>query len=151
MSEKFLFYGHARKKQGWMFSNFSSHPVIAYDVEWPTSEHLFQALKFQPTDEEYYIEISKAASPMIAKRMGQTRNHPLRSDWEDIKDEVMYLCVHNKVVQNSDVRKALLDTEDMELVENSPRDYYWGCGASGTGRNQLGKTLMVIRDTLIRL
>jgi hypothetical protein len=34
------------------------------------------------------------------------------------------------------------------LDENAPGDYYWGCGKDGTGRNQLGLTLMQVRDIL---
>lgn len=43
---------------------------------------------------------------------------------------------------------TLLGTGDKEIVENAPFDYYWGCGKSGTGQNQLGKTLMQVRDQL---
>jgi len=65
--DKYLFYGHSKKKgvypQGWMFSNFSPHPVVAYGIKWPTSEHLFQALKFKGSDHEYFNEIAKAKDP----------------------------------------------------------------------------------------
>jgi hypothetical protein len=30
-------------------------------------------------------------------------------------------------------------------VENAPWDYYWGCGATGEGRNRLGEMLMELR------
>jgi predicted NAD-dependent protein-ADP-ribosyltransferase YbiA (DUF1768 family) len=36
------------------------------------------------------------------------------------------------------------------LIENSPTDYFWGCGANHTGENHLGKILMGVR-TEIRL
>ncbi|MEO6893291.1 MAG: NADAR domain-containing protein, partial [Ktedonobacteraceae bacterium] len=35
-----------------------------------------------------------------------------------------------------------------EVVEKAPRDYYWGCGADGTGQNKLGQTLMTVRALL---
>jgi N-glycosidase YbiA len=151
MSNKYLFYECSKKDgklpQGWMFSNFSPHPIAAYGIVWPTSEHLFQALKFKGTDDEYYLEISKISSPSIAKRMGRSRKHPLREDWEEIKDEVMYFVVHTKVEQYEIVRNELLnETRDMEIVENSPKDSYWGCGKDGKGHNQLGKIFMRIRD-----
>ena len=31
-------------------------------------------------------------------------------------------------------------------VENSPIDYYWGCGADGSGENRLGAILMEVRQ-----
>ena len=41
-----------------------------------------------------------------------------------------------------------LATGDEELVEDSPNDYYWGRGRSGTGKNMLGRILMEVRDEL---
>jgi predicted NAD-dependent protein-ADP-ribosyltransferase YbiA (DUF1768 family) len=43
---------------------------------------------------------------------------------------------------------VLLSTGETPIVENSPIDYYWGCGADGTGENRLGAILMDVRDTL---
>jgi hypothetical protein len=43
---------------------------------------------------------------------------------------------------------VLLGTGDEELVENAPGDYYWGCGADGSGRNMLGRILMEVRSGL---
>ena len=40
-TEKFKFYGHQKGEQGKCFSNFSAHPVRAYGLEFPTTEHLF--------------------------------------------------------------------------------------------------------------
>jgi len=150
--DKYLFYGHSKKKgvypQGWVFSNFSPHPVVAYGIKWPTSEHLFQALKFKGSDDEYFNEIAKAKTPAMAKRLGRSRKHPLRDDWEEVKDEVMYFIIHAKATQNSEVLDELLATGKREIVENSPSDAYWGCGKDGEGRNQLGKALMQVRDDL---
>jgi len=42
----------------------------------------------------------------------------------------------------------LLATEEELLVENAPRDYYWGCGADGSGQNKLGQVLMTVRALL---
>jgi predicted NAD-dependent protein-ADP-ribosyltransferase YbiA (DUF1768 family) len=41
-----------------------------------------------------------------------------------------------------------LATGDEEIIENSPIDSYWGCGADGQGKNMLGKILMETRDIL---
>lgn len=37
---------------------------------------------------------------------------------------------------------------DREIVEDSPIDSYWGCGADGLGKNMLGKLLMKLREEL---
>ena len=34
------------------------------------------------------------------------------------------------------------------LVENAPMDFYWGCGADGSGQNRLGDILMQVRAGL---
>ncbi len=44
----------------------------------------------------------------------------------------------------------LLDTGDAALIEASPYDHFWDCGASGTGLNMLGTILMETREALRR-
>lgn len=39
-------------------------------------------------------------------------------------------------------------TDDEELIENAPSDYYRGCGRTGTGKNKLGLILMEVRANL---
>ena len=51
------------------FSNFAPFPVEIDGKCWPTTEHYFQAQKFQGTDHEEAIRL--AASPSIAAKMGQ--------------------------------------------------------------------------------
>ena len=47
-----------------------------------------------------------------------------------------------------ELRERLLATGDEELVEDSPNDYYWGRGRSGTGKNTLGRILMEVREAV---
>ena len=126
--------------------NFSSHGFMFGDLYWPTAEHYFQSQKFVGT--EYEDRIRRARSPKEAKSLGQTRKLTLRTDWEDAKVDVMRRAVMAKFVAHDDLRAALLDTRDEELVEASPGDYFWGCGALGGGQNMLGKILMETRRTL---
>jgi hypothetical protein len=72
----------------------------------------------------------------------------MHEGWDTNKYSVMYECVLSKFLQNNDIRKELLATGDANLVEDSPVDYYWGCGVDGTGQNNLGKVLMQVRDLL---
>lgn len=80
--------------------------------------------------------------------MGRDRSHPLRSDWEQVKDEIMQQAVLRKFETHTDIREILLATGDELIVENSPIDYYWGCGKDGSGKNRLGEILMAVRDIL---
>lgn len=82
--------------------------------------------------------------------MGRRRSLPLRPDWEQIKDQVMLRGVLRKFETHADIRRVLLATEEDLLVENAPTDYYWGCGADGSGQNKLGQVLMTVRAVLRR-
>jgi len=54
-----------------------------------------------------------------------------------------------KFTSHAELRNALLDTGDQEILENAPTDYFWGCGQLGGGQNMLGKLLMETRSTLL--
>ena len=85
---------------------------------------------------------------MKAAQMGRQRTRPLRADWEKNKDDVMRRAVFAKFSQHADARAILLETGDAHIIENAPRDYYWGCGAKGTGQNKLGQILVEVREQL---
>ena len=139
------FYGAGGVPYG-CFSNFSPHGLELDGRWWPTSEHYFQAQKFGGTAHEEAIR--GASSPMIAARMGRSRERPLRPDWERVKDQVVRCGVQRKFETHADIRAVLLGTGDEPIVEEAPRDYYWGCGARGAGKNRLGEILMEVRDAL---
>ena len=115
------------------FSNFAHYAFSVDGVLWNTSEHYFQAHKFD--DENYFNKIRQVDSPMDAANLGRSRKVPLRSDWEEIK-------------QNIEIQEVLLNTGDDEIVEATTNDYYWGCGSDGSGKNMLGKILMETRELL---
>ncbi|NUM46303.1 MAG: NADAR family protein [Anaerolineales bacterium] len=128
------------------FSNFSTHGISLKGVWWPTTEHFFQAQKFAGTPHEEAIRLAK--TPKQAAEMGRDRRRPLRADWEQVKDDIMRAAVREKFRTHAGLREELLATGDAEIVENAPGDYYWGCGADGSGKNMLGKILMEIREEL---
>ena len=69
------------------FSNFAPYPIRLGGEIWPTSEHYFQAQKFE--DEGQREAVRKAKSQMTAARMGRDRKNKLRRDWESVKVSVM--------------------------------------------------------------
>jgi N-glycosidase YbiA len=128
------------------FSNFAAYPIELDGKRWPTSEHYFQAQKF---DDAAHIEkIRLTPSPMIAARLGRSRKVPIRRDWERVKDDVMRRAVLAKFTQHSELRETLLATGDARIVEHTTNDSYWGDGGDGSGRNMLGRILMEIREEL---
>jgi ribA/ribD-fused uncharacterized protein len=144
MGEPIKFY-HQNKPYGF-FSNFSEHPIHLKGKIWPTSEHYFQAQKF--TDTLHEEEVRLASSPMEAARIGRDRNHPLRPDWEEVKEDIMRQALLAKFTQHPDLKVKLLATGSAEIIEHTTNDSYWGDGGDGTGKNRLGKLLMEIREKI---
>lgn len=143
-SDAILFYSH-RDDYG-CFSNFYPSKITLKDRSWPTTEHYFQAMKFEGTPYEEIIR--KAKTPNKCALLGRSRKYPLREDWEDIKYEIMKEAVRAKFTQHSDLRDILLATNNRKLVEHTHRDSCWGDGGDGSGTNWLGKVLMEIREEL---
>jgi ribA/ribD-fused uncharacterized protein len=139
-------YFYTTTDQFGCFSNFSRHGFELEGIYWLTSEHYFQAQKFAGT--EHAAHIARAQTPKEAAKRGRDRSFPLRADWEEVKDEIMFRAVKRKFQAHADILATLLATGDEELVENAPGDFYWGCGADGTGKNMLGKILMNVRSEL---
>ena len=146
MSEKKVINFYSTREEYGCFSNFSAHRIFLKDKVWKTTEHYFQAQKFVGTP--YLEQIRSVNTPKDAANLGRKRTLPLRSDWEQVKDEIMLRAVLCKFQIHLDLREILLGTGYEQIVENAPADYYWGCGKDGTGKNQLGLTLMRVRDIL---
>lgn len=125
-------------------SNFSPHGFSLDENWWPTMEHYFQAMKF-PDSPEYQNKIRRARTPKEAKSLGRTREHPIRPDWNAVRDDVMRRAVSAKFAAHPELAAGLKATQNEELIENAPRDFYWGCGHTGSGKNRLGEILMETR------
>ena len=124
------------------FSNYFNYGVNIED----TNEHYFQAKKYEGTKFEEKIRLCK--SPTIAKKFGNRGGLPgviLRSDWEEVKDMVMYTCVKAKFDQSEECRRILMGTGLKSIIEHTKWDKYWGDGGDGSGKNHLGKILMFVR------
>ena len=129
-------------------SNFYPCRIVFFGKVWPSSEHLFQALK--TNDEASRRRIQCAPRPIQAKHLG--RHVKLRHDWEDIKDNVMRTVVQAKFQQNPNLMEKLLQTGKSVLVEgNDWHDNVWGnCTCPRCkdieGENRLGRALMDLRE-----
>ena len=130
-------------------SNFYACQTEYHNVKYPTSEHAYQAAKTNnPIQRE---AIKNADTPDDAKRLG--RRVEIKSNWDEIKDEVMYEIVLNKF-KNKRMQAKLLATENEQLVEgNYWHDNHFGscyckkCLQKPKG-NVLGKILMRVRKEL---
>ena len=140
-----IYFYKTRDKYGCL-SNFSRHGFQLENKWWPTSEHYFQAKKFEGT--EFEEAVRQCSTPTKAAALGRDRALPLRSDWENVKNDIMRKAVYEKFTQNEDIKKLLLETGEEILIEKSPIDSYWGCGKNGDSKNMLGVILMEIRGAL---
>ncbi len=114
---------------------------------WPTVEHYVQAMRF-PADPDWQEEIRMAGTAARAKKMGASRDHPVRGDWESIKDRVAKKALVEKFKQNPGLLALLQETGNRKLVDGSP-DMYWGeGGVRKTGRNRMGELLTEVRAEL---
>ena len=144
MADCICFY--STKDEYGCLSNFAAYPITLDGETWPTSEHYFQAQKFE--DAEYREAIRETKSPMQAARMGRDRKQKLRPDWESVKVSVMTDALRAKFTQHEQLRAILLATAGAKLVEHTANDSYWGDGGDGNGQNMLGRILMRIQAEL---
>jgi hypothetical protein len=155
------------------FSNFPLYAIKIKDKIWPASEHYFQAMKFQGTEFEEEIRGLPLASE--AAKRGRNKTLPLRDDWNSTvdtkmpsepmleadwqrfvgepmrtKDYIMLIAVRAKFSQHEYLTRLLLSTGDKYLIEHTENDDYWADNLDGTGKNMLGKILMLVREELRR-
>ncbi len=119
-------------------------PQFKFDtLEYPSSEHLYQALK--TTNEEDRELIRTAPTTGTAKKQGG-KIMP-RMDWDYVKVDAMRLTLYLKFYQHPDLLLKLIETGKQELIEgNWWGDKFWGvCDKTNEGENWLGRLLMEIR------
>lgn len=131
-------------------SNYWLCSVVFEGMQYPSSEHAYQAAK--SVDPEIREIIRNLPKPGMAEKMGAAIC--IRPDWESIKLSVMEAIVTDKFARNEATRKMLLNTGDAELIEgNHWHDNIWGkCECAHcdeiVGQNHLGKILMHAREEL---
>ncbi|MCU0496553.1 MAG: NADAR family protein [Anaerolineae bacterium] len=131
-------------------SNFYHTPLTWEGDEYPTIEHAFQAAKTDHPEERRRLR--ETPSPLVVKRLG--RKVTLRSDWEQVKLDIMADLLRQKFTRYPDLRDLLLATGDLEIIEgNTWDDRFYGAVWDETeqrwiGENHLGKILMRIREEL---
>jgi ribA/ribD-fused uncharacterized protein len=99
------FFGQYR-----FLSNFHQCPVYFEGVQYPSTENAFMAAKTLDLSERKQFE---DIEPKEAKAIG--RKIQLRSDWEEVKYDVMLAVCFDKFYRNKSIRQKLLDTKEAYL------------------------------------
>lgn len=129
-------------------NNWSAHAVKLWDMHFPTVEHGYHYRKFAETLPDVAALVVAAPSPWAAMQIERQHSEHRRRDWQNVKVEIMLQLVRAKAAQHEDVRECLMATGTKHIYENSPWDDFWGCGADGAGKNQMGEILMRVRDEI---
>lgn len=107
----------------------------------------YQAQKYIGTPA--FEVIRQAKDGFAALKAGANRSLVLRSDWNDVKMNVMQKALQAKFQCSGILRKKLLATGDAELCHQSSSDLFWGCTQQGEGENHLGRMIMTIRAEML--
>lgn len=135
-------------KYRWL-SNFylTTEPIKIKDRGFISVEHAYMSEK--SFDESWKDLCQQVTNPGQIKRM--SRNIQLRTDWEKVKLDIMWVCLVQKFHQEP-FKTLLLETGNQFLQEgNRWGDTFWGVNLiTGIGENHLGRLIMEIRDDLPR-
>lgn len=138
----------------YVLSNFSAFRLRWEWCDFDTSEAAYHWEKFGGDDEKradlraIRTNIMRARSAHDAFKIAEQNRAHRRTDWDEIKVDVMRGILRAKADQHEYVRRKLLATGDRQLIEDSWRDDFWGWGPNRSGQNMLGKLWMEIRAEL---
>ena len=134
----------------------SPYPIEYTGYVYPTSEALFQALRFK--QHHIRVEIMAAKSPMAAKMVAKhNAGHMVIKRLSDADIDNMRLVLRLKTEQHPQLVPLLLATGDATIVEDvtarrGGSALFWGAAnvnGAWTGRNELGKLWMARRAELV--
>lgn len=145
MNEVIGFY----PREFYCLDNFSSFKVKYNGYVYSSAEQAYQASKFYKCTPKIVYAIRNSFSAHEAQKIARENKMFQRKDWDKIKLQIMEEILRAKVQQNPYVLKKLLQTKNYTIVEDSPKDNYWGWGPYRNGENMLGRLWMKIRDDII--
>lgn len=128
------------------FSIKSRHVIKIDGAEWPTVEHYVEAQRFTCPLLQETVRIAEYA--FEAKALARRHPDKLRSDWEDVREQVMEAALRQKFSSYESLSESLIATGAEEIIDATPCSSFWGAGMAGTGLNMFGQLLMKVRQEL---
>ena len=134
------------------FSPYTAHAIELDGISYPTVEHAYQCQRY--ADQKISEEIRNASSPVKAWETSTKYKHLQIPEFknDEYKLAVMKKLNRLKAQQHEEIRQALIDSGDLEIVKHiftyPPGDGFWDDGQDGTGLNHMGRIWMEIRQGL---
>lgn len=135
-------------REFYCLDNFSSFKVEYKGYLYASLEEAYQTTKFLDSAPEIAKKIQQSHSAHEAQKIAFANSDKQNPKWDEIKLSVMEDLLRAKLEQNPYVKKKLLETKDYQIVEDSPKDSFWGWGMDRKGKNNLGKLWMKLRSEL---
>ena len=145
MKEKFDDVIGFYPREFYPLDNFSSFKVEYNGYLYSSAEEAFQTNLFIDEYPEIADKIKKSHSAHEAQKIRFENEEKIKLSSNEML-ELMEKILRCKIEQNPYVLKKLLETKDYTIVEDSPKDDYWGWGINRDGENQLGKLWMKLRE-----
>lgn len=139
------------EKFGELSNMATRFPIRVNSLPIRTTEALYQACRF-PHKPDIQRLILSERSPMKVKMSSNVHKMQSREDWEDVRIKIMKWCLNVKLAQNIVTFGSVLNnTGNLDIVENSSSDNFWGAipnkeQVEFTGKNALGRLLMDLRQ-----
>lgn len=142
------FYDQTDRATEWL-GNFYEAPIQFNGLTFRNSEAAFQAQKFVAYPQ--FMQQFTTLSGEQAYRLAKDNMTFIRSDWHQVKVQIMGDVLTAKVAQHPEIAEWLRATGSATLNEHKPvkgRDVFWSDDCDGSGQNMLGKLWMQIRSSL---
>jgi ribA/ribD-fused uncharacterized protein len=160
MADKIIAFTRVALPFGWL-GNMAPFPIVHDDIEWRTSEALFQALRF--SDKSIRELIRNEKSPMSAKMIAKSHKDQMTVVPQSSTDLMnMRKVLSLKLEQHSELKKELVATGDANIIEDCTKrqhgsGLFWGAArvidSDGkewwNGSNNLGHLWQWLRTTEI--
>jgi len=151
VSEKFGELSNMSHRHMFQIVSTTETGEFAFAEDFTSSEILYQALKFSEINAQRKITDNR--NSISAKKLAlSTRG--IRENWKELRIDAMRFALFSKFAHSKELISILFSTGNMQIVEKSYKDVFWGAKPMSenylVGENVLGTLLTEMRDSLIQ-